>query len=169
MGSTWAQSTKETYGVGLLVFHIYCNLNLIEERKCCPVSSSLLLQFLSSCTGAYSGSAIANFTAGIKAWHLLHSRLWLIRPGKLKAALKGALTLALPASKCPKIQPFTSDFLSSICNHLNLDDLLDAAVFACITMTFYCIVRLGEFTTRTVKSFNSKKHITRAGMTESSD
>jgi hypothetical protein len=154
---------------GFVSVHIYCNLNLIEERKCCPVSSSLLLQFLSSCTVAYSGSAIANFTAGIKAWHLLHSRLWLIRPGKLKAALEGASALAPPASECPKRRPFTPDLLSSICNHLNLDDLLDAVVFACITMTFYCIVRLGEFTIRTVKSFNSKKHITRAGMTKSSD
>jgi len=114
MGSAWAQSTKETYGAGLLVFHVYCDLMLIEENKRCPVSSNLLLEFLSSCAGAYSGSAIANYAAGIKAWHLLHSRLWLVCPNELKAMLEGANVLAPSTSKRPKRRPFTPDFLSSI-------------------------------------------------------
>jgi hypothetical protein len=38
-----------------------------------------------------------------------------------------------------------------------------------MTTTFYCIVRLEEFTVRTVKGFDSKKHILRAGMVESND
>ncbi|KAG1747502.1 hypothetical protein EDD22DRAFT_785643, partial [Suillus occidentalis] len=62
-----AQSTKETDGARFLVFHVYCNLNHIEEDKHCLVSSNLLLEFLASCTGAYSGLAITNFIAGIKA------------------------------------------------------------------------------------------------------
>ncbi|KAG2338134.1 hypothetical protein BDR05DRAFT_978272 [Suillus weaverae] len=163
------KSAKETYGVGLLVFHMYCYLNCIEEEKCCPVSSNLLLKFLSSCTGAYLGSVIANFTASIKAWHLLHGRLWLVRPDKLKTMLGGATVLAPSTSKCPKRQPFTLKFISAICNHLDLNKPLNAAVLTCIMMTFYCIARLGEFTVRTVKSFDLKKHISRAGKVESTD
>jgi hypothetical protein len=160
---------KETYGAGLLVFHVYCDLNHIDEDKRCPVSSNLLLQFLSSCAGAYSGSSLANFAAGIKAWHLLHGRPWLVQPDELKATLGGATVLAPSASKRPKRQPFTPEFISTIRNHLNLDKPLDAAVFACMTTTFYCIARLGEFTVRTVKGFDPKKHVSRAGMVESTD
>ncbi|KAG2116061.1 uncharacterized protein F5147DRAFT_769451 [Suillus discolor] len=108
IGSVWAQSTKETYGAGLLVFHVYCDINHVEEDKCCPVNPNLLLEFLSSCAGSYSGSAIANFVAGIKAWHLLHGRAWMIQPGELKTLLKGTSVLAPPSSKCPKRQPFNS-------------------------------------------------------------
>lgn len=169
MGSAWAQSTKETYGAGLLVFHVYCDLHHIEETKRCPVSPNLLLEFLASCAGAYSGSAIANFAAGIKAWHLLHGRTWLIQPDELKATIGGAAALAPTTSKRPKRQPFTPDFMSSLRNHLDLSKPLDAAVFACMTTTFYCIARLGEFTVRTVKGFDPKKHISRAGMVESTD
>ncbi|KAG2742873.1 hypothetical protein P692DRAFT_20879941 [Suillus brevipes Sb2] len=159
MGSAWAQSTKETYGAGLLVFHVYCDFNHIDEDKRCPVSSNLLLQFLSSCAGAYSGSSLANFAAGIKAWHLLHGRPWLVQPDELKATLGGATVLAPSASKRPKRQPFTPEFISTIRNHLDLDKPLDAAVFACMMTTFYCIARLGEFTVRTVKGFDPKKHV----------
>ncbi|KAG1875509.1 hypothetical protein DFJ58DRAFT_627888, partial [Suillus subalutaceus] len=84
---------------GLLVFHVYCDLNHIEEDKRCPVSSNLLLEFLASCAGAYSGSVIANFVAGIKAWHLLHGRVWLVQPDELKATLGGAAILAPTTSK----------------------------------------------------------------------
>lgn len=31
IGSSWAQSTKETYGARLLVFHIFCDANSIAE------------------------------------------------------------------------------------------------------------------------------------------
>jgi hypothetical protein len=34
---------------------------------------------------------------------------------------------------------------------------------------FYCIARLGEFTVKTVKSFNSNKHISRRGVSEVTD
>lgn len=169
MGSAWAQSTKETYGAGLLVFHVYCDINHIEEDKRCPVSPNLLLEFLSSCAGAYSGSAIANFAAGIKAWHLLHGRKWLVQPDELKTTLGGATILAPSTTKRPKRQPFTPEFITAIRNHLDLNKPLDAAVFACMTTTFYCIARLGEFTVRTVKIFDAKKHISRAGMVESTD
>ena len=72
IGTSWANSTKVLYGNALLVYHIYCDLNgSIPNHERCPILRTLLLTFLSSCAGGASGSALANYTTGIKAWHLL--------------------------------------------------------------------------------------------------
>jgi len=169
IGSSWAQSTKETYGAGLLVFHVFCDTNNVTEDECCSVTRSLLLNFLCSCAGSYSGSSLANYTAGLGAWHLLHGRSWLIPPNKLKAVLDGAMASAPESSKQPKRQPFTLVYLTAIKEQLNLDSPLDAAVFACLTTTFYAVARLGEFTVSSIKDFDKNKHITRAGISKTTD
>jgi len=169
MGSAWAQSTKETYGAGLLVFHVFCDSNNIDEEKRCPIMCNLLLDFLCSCAGTYSGSALANYAAGLKAWHTLHGREWIIPPKELKAVLDGATASAPELSKRPKRLPFRPDFILAICDQLNLSTPLDVAVFACLTTTFYAIARLGEFTVNTIKDFNPKNHIMRAGVSETID
>ncbi|KAG2142966.1 hypothetical protein DEU56DRAFT_733239 [Suillus clintonianus] len=169
MGSSWAPSTKETYGAGLLVFQVFCDTHKIPEEKRCPISPSILLAFLSSCAGAYSGSALANYAAGLKAWHLLHGQPWLINSRELKATLDGAAALAPPSSKQNKRNPFTPDIIIRIREHLDLNNPKDAAIFACITTSFYAIARLGEFTVPSLKSFDSTKHITRAHVTQKTD
>jgi hypothetical protein len=169
IGLSWAQSTKETYGAGLLVFHVFCDTHNVAEENRCPVARSLLLNFLCSCTGSYSSSALANYAAGLKAWHLLHGRSWLIPPSELKVVLDGATASVPITSKCPKRLPFTPSILCSIRNHLNLDSPLDAAVFACPTTTFYAIARLGEFTVSTIKDFDPMKHVTRASISTTTD
>ncbi|KAG2124421.1 hypothetical protein DEU56DRAFT_744548, partial [Suillus clintonianus] len=169
MGSSWAQSTKETYGAGLLVFHVYCDSQKIPETQRCPVSPTILLSFLASCAGSYSGTALANYTAGLKAWHLLHGRPWIVNAKELKAVLDGATALAPESSKCSKREPFTVNILSTIRTFLNLDDHRDAAIFACITTTFYAIARLGEFTVPTIKSFDPVKHISRCHVSTTVD
>jgi hypothetical protein len=141
----------------------------MEQVYWCSTCPNLPLKCLSSCAGAYSGSSITNFAAGIKAWHLLHGRRWLVQPDELKTTLGGATILAPSTTKHLKRQPFTPEFITTIRNHLDLNKPLDAVVFACMTTTFYCIARLGEFMVRTVKTFDSKKHISRAGMVESTD
>ena len=169
MGSSWATSTKETYGAGLLVFHVYCDLHHVPEEQRCPISSNLLLMFLSSCAGSYSGSSLNNYTAALKAWHSLHGQPWLVQTSELKTILDGATALAPPSSKRAKRTPFTLAILTSIREHLDLDDPRDAAIFACITTTFYSIARLGEFTVPAMKDFDPAKHITRGGVAEGKD
>ncbi|KAG2335583.1 hypothetical protein BDR05DRAFT_851696, partial [Suillus weaverae] len=169
IGLSWAQSTKETYGAGLLVFHVFCDTNNVTEENRCPIARSLLLDFLCSCAGSYSGSALSNYAAGLKAWHLLHGRTWQIPPSELKAVLDGATASAPNTSKCPKRLPFTPTFLCSIRNHLNLDSPLDAAIFACLTTTFYAIARLGEFTVSAIREFDPTKHVMRASMSKTTN
>ena len=98
----WAESTKELYGTGLLVFHIYCNINHISESEWCPVSQALLLSFLASCAGAHSSSTISNYLMAIKEQHLLHSHSWEMNQDKLRLTLQGAAHLAPHSSKQPK-------------------------------------------------------------------
>ncbi|KAG2111120.1 hypothetical protein DEU56DRAFT_749658 [Suillus clintonianus] len=169
IGSSWAETTKETYGAGLLVFHVYCDSFSIPEEQRCPVSPTLLLAFLSSCAGSYSGAALANYAAGLKAWHLLHGRSWMVNTKELKAILDGATALAPSTSKSSKRNPFTVDILATIHAHVNLDDPLDAAVFACITTMFFTIARLGEFTVPAIKAFKPSKHITRENVSTAVD
>ncbi|KAH7919128.1 hypothetical protein BV22DRAFT_1134068 [Leucogyrophana mollusca] len=169
IGSSWANSTKETYGAGLLVFHVYCDTHNIPEPQCCPISRTILITFLSSCAGAYSGSALTNFAAALRAWHLLHGQPWQVNADELKAILEGANRLAPQTSKRAKRAPFTPDAIILIRARLNLNEPLDAAVFTCLTTVFYGIARLGEFTVPTLKDFDPTKHITQANVTETRD
>lgn len=93
----------------------------------------------------------------------------MIPPNELKAVLDGAVAAAPESSKRPKWLPFTPAYLAIIREHLDLNSLLDAAIFACLTTTFYAIARLGEFTVNAIKEFDLKKHITRSGISKTAD
>ena len=160
IGASWADSTKELYGTGLLIFHVHCDINNIPEIERCPVSHPILLAFLSSCAGAYSGSAISNYTAGIHAWHLLHGHAWLVEPNELKLTLQGTTRLAPHASKCPKCPPMTINNIKAIRAFLNLDDPCDAAIYACMVVVFYSVAQLGKFTVTAITKFDATKHVT---------
>lgn len=162
IGASWTDSTKELYGTGLLVFHVFCDLNNIPDERRCPISSELLAAFLASCAGAHSGSTIANYAAGIRAWHIVHGHQWTINEAEYKATLEGATRLAPISSKRPCRAPFTTNILSFLHNVLAKDDPCDAAILACITVSFFCLARLGEFTVPSIKTFDPKRHITRA-------
>ncbi|KIJ60266.1 hypothetical protein HYDPIDRAFT_177475 [Hydnomerulius pinastri MD-312] len=45
---------------------------------------------------------------------------------------------------------------------MDLNNPRDAAIFACIVVTFYCVARLGEFTVSAITKFNPAEHITNA-------
>ncbi|KAI6022187.1 hypothetical protein BKA83DRAFT_4514200 [Pisolithus microcarpus] len=145
MGASWAEKTKEAYGTGLLAYHIFCDMHNILEHHC---------------AGSYSGSALANFTAGLRAWHLLHGLPWQINSEELRAILEGASHLAPASSKRPLHEPFCMDMLKLMHSLLDPESPRDAAIFACLTMVFYCIGCLGKFMVQSIKHFDPIKHIT---------
>jgi len=100
---------------------------------------------------------------------MLHGRPWLLDPVTLKATIEGAARLAPPSAKCPQCNPFTPDIISLFKSQLNMEDPLDAAVFACITVCFWGVARVGEFTVPSINAFDPTKHITRAGLTQVTD
>ena len=58
---SWAKGTREVYGAGLLVYHIFCDLWNVPEEERGPASPILIITFISSCAGAYAGRTLANY------------------------------------------------------------------------------------------------------------
>ncbi|KAI6038090.1 hypothetical protein EDC04DRAFT_3025768 [Pisolithus marmoratus] len=169
MDQSWHDSTKAVYGAGLLVFHVFCDNNNIPDTACCPATADLIIAFIASCAGAYAGSTVSNYVTGLKAWHTLHGQPWMVHPDALKCYIEGAVKLTPLLAKCPQHAPFTPKIISLFRLHLQLNEPLDAAIFACMTTCFWCIAQLGEFTVQSTKTFHPLKHITHADFSEVSD
>jgi len=103
------------------------------------------------------------------AWHTLHRAPWSISKVEISAALDGATALALSSSKRPKRLPFTLDLLIQIRSQLDLASPLDVTIFACITMTFWSMAQLGEFTVLVLKCYSPLKYILCSHMQEETD
>ncbi|KAI6041900.1 hypothetical protein EDC04DRAFT_1138860, partial [Pisolithus marmoratus] len=103
------------------------------------------------------------------AWHLLHGLPWQINAEELRAILEGASCLAPLSSKRPLREPFCVDTLELIYSLLDLESHKDAAIFACLTVVFYCVGHLGEFTVQAIKNFDPTKHITHAHVSHHHD
>lgn len=89
----WADSTKVTYGSGLLMFHIFCDKKGISEVDRAPASSTLLAAFVATLAGSYSGSAVSNYLSGVRAWHTIHGLGWALSNVETHVLLKGALSM----------------------------------------------------------------------------
>ena len=155
----WADSTKATYGSGLLTFHIFCDQKGVPEEDRAPANSILLAAFISTLAGSYSGSAVSNYLSGIKAWHTIHGLDWALNQTETDALLKAASSLAPPSSKRAPREPYTVDTIITIRAQLDLSIPLHAATYACLTTLFYATARTGEFTTRTLTSFVPGTHV----------
>ena len=164
MSNAWADSTRESYSSGILVYHVYCDVKGVPEELRAPASQSNITSFIVSLAGSYSGSTISNYIHGIRAWHILHGLEWRLNSLELDAALKGAERLAPPSSRRKKRQPYTPDFIAKLRDHLMLNDPLDAAVFACLTTCFYGAARVGEFVVSRLDSFSPSHHVTVANL-----
>ena len=169
INTSWQPSTHDSYGTGLLVFHVFCDQRLVPESRRCPADPLLLLTFISSCAGAYSGKTLANYFYAIRAWHILHGAPWIMSDAEVKAALDGAAILAPPSSKKPKRAPMTLVIISSLATRFDLSKPLDASVYSCLTTTFFSAARLGEFTLPTLKAFMPDQHVKLSDMRLSQD
>ena len=159
LSSAWAPSTLSTYASGLLAFHVFCDSLAIAEEARSPSGHVLVAAFIASLAGRYSSSTITNYVAGLKAWHVIHSIPWTVDDAIVRKMLVGADRLAPPQSKRPPRQPYTVAHILALRQQLRLDDPLDAAVFACLTVAFYCCARVGEFTVPSVAAFDPNRHI----------
>lgn len=159
LGHSLASGTRETYGSGLLAFHVFCDARGVSEDQRAPASSILLLAFLANCAGMYSGKTLENYFYGVRAWHLLHGLDWLADHAQIVLALTGASRLAPPPSKRAKRHPFTLDVLLRLHSVLDLTRPLDAAVYACLTVSFFSLARLGEVTVRSLTAFDASAHV----------
>ncbi|KAH9913590.1 uncharacterized protein B0H18DRAFT_1088013 [Fomitopsis serialis] len=157
--SSYGSGTRESYGAGLLAFHVCCDAREVVEEQRAPASHSTILTFIANCCGVYSGATVRNYVAGVHAWHTIHGQRWEIDADELTALLRGAERLAPPASKRPKRLPVLTSFLTAAKAQLDLNEPLDAAVWACLTTVFFAAARLGEFTQQNLNSFQPSHHV----------
>ncbi|KAF8953668.1 hypothetical protein BDZ97DRAFT_1767232 [Flammula alnicola] len=157
----WAPGTKGAYSAGLLVFHVFCDTKRppVPEHLRGPASDLLVLEFMSCCAGTLRGTTLRNYTYGIKAWHTVHGLGWVLDDTRIKAALAAAERVAPVESKRPKRPPLLVATISAIRDNLDITQPLDAAVFACLTTTFWAAARLGEFTVPSLKGFDPTIHV----------
>jgi len=158
IGHSLASGTRETYGSGLLAFHVFCDARNVPEEQRGPASSILILGFIASCVGMYSGKTLENFVYSVRAWHLLHGLEWAVNPAQIASALEGGARLAPPVSKRPKRKPFTTAILTALHSVLDLSDPLDSAFYACLVISFFSLARLGEVTVRSLAAFQPNIH-----------
>jgi hypothetical protein len=76
--------------------------------------------------------------------------------------LRGANSLTPSTSHRAKREPLSVRQIEILAERLDLSTPLDAAVFACITTTFWATARLGEMTTSRINDFNPQVHVKRS-------
>jgi hypothetical protein len=165
MVHAWEEDTRESYGSGLLAFHVFCDSSSTSETERAPASQPLLSAFVASLAASYAGKTISNYLYGVRAWHVLHGIPWQANKAEMDTMLRAAEKLTPAISKRKKRRPFTPDYMIALRHHLDLDTPLDAAIFACLTTCFYASARLGEFTVRKLDGFDSASSVTRGHLT----
>ena len=155
----WESSMREAYGSGLLTFHVWCDIRSMPEEQQAPLSPIFTAAFVSSLTGAYSSKTIRNYLYGIRAWHIFHGVKWEMNEPEMEALLKATEKATPESSKRKKRLPYTPQFISAIQAHLDLSNPFEAAVYACLTTTFYACTQVGEFTIPTLTAFKQNSHI----------
>ncbi|OAX36336.1 hypothetical protein K503DRAFT_772630 [Rhizopogon vinicolor AM-OR11-026] len=123
----YAEGTRESYGSGLLVYHVFCDSKAIPEDQRAPASQILISSFISCMAGNYSGKTISNYVHGVRAWHILHGAAWVLIDMEIDALLKAAYSLTPASSKRSKREPYTIDLIIAIHDRLNLNEPLDVA------------------------------------------
>ena len=164
MANAWADTTRESYSSGILVYHVFCDARDIPEDERAPTNQQIITAFITTLAGSYAGATVSNYICGIRAWHILHGLEWKLNELELEAALKGAERLAPPSSKRKKRLPYTPDFITVLRQHLDLSDPFDAAVFACLVICFYAAARLGELVVPRLDAFSPATCVTTANL-----
>lgn len=165
----YAEATRETYGSGLLTFHVFCDSKTIPEHQRAPASHIVISSFITSMAGHYSAKTIVNYVCGVRAWHILHGVTWAFNEMEIDTLLKASISLAPATAKRSKREPYTIDLMTAIHQQLDHNNPLDAAVFACLTTTFFATARTGEFTVPRLDGFDPAIHVKLSNVNDTHD
>ncbi|KAF7986134.1 hypothetical protein HWV62_38490 [Athelia sp. TMB] len=140
----------------------------IAKHDRCPVSPHTMSMFIASCAGSYSGSALANYTCSVRAWHIIHGTDWNMDQ-QVKATLEGAVRLASSVSKKALRAPMTIATLETLNRILDSSQPLDVAVRAALNVMFYSLARTGELTVPSQPAFDIAAHVKLENMQDDVD
>ncbi|KIN99399.1 hypothetical protein M404DRAFT_155141 [Pisolithus tinctorius Marx 270] len=95
----WNESTRASYGAGLLVYHVFCDSRNIMEEEQVPADTNLISNFISSLARSYLGKTIQGYIYSMHAWHTLNGLPWILHEDQIATMLKGASKITPPSSK----------------------------------------------------------------------
>ncbi|KAJ3831531.1 hypothetical protein F5878DRAFT_549431, partial [Lentinula raphanica] len=140
-----ADSTKTSYGAGILRFNQFCDLMGVAETLRMPADKTLIIGFVGHHMGSKSGSCIKSWLSAIQAWHALAGAPWPTDSKLLKLARKGA-RIAGTHLKRPQRNPITLAHLLALYSAIDLSNSFHSAVWAVVCVAFWGCRRLGELT-----------------------
>ncbi|GBE80134.1 hypothetical protein SCP_0213370 [Sparassis crispa] len=152
---------ESTHGAGLLRFTQYCDQHRIPELQRMPASESLLSTFAASAAGAISDNTLSNWLAGLHFWHTINGAVW-HGHDMLRHVRRGIAKLVPPDSKRAKHPPVTIEAMVILKDGLDLSNVFDAAVWALVSIAFWCCCRLGELVIPSTNLFDPLKHVSRS-------
>jgi hypothetical protein len=154
------EQTHITYAAGLLRFHQFADRVGLPEDDRMPASGITLAAFAADSAGDVSGKTIANWLAGIHAWHRINLAPW--HGDETLSAVRRAVKKLTPSTSVqPKRPPATVQHMHALVRGLDLSNSRDVAIFAAAVCAFWGCCRLGELLVKSASGFNSHKHVAR--------
>lgn len=156
-----ADSSKTSYGAGILRFSQFCDDWNISEEDRMPASAALLAAFAASFASSYRGKTISQWLSSIRSWHNYNHATWHGDDERVKLIRKAADKLGTKFKR-PARPPVSLEHLRILHSHLDLSDPFHAAVWATASVSFFGCRRLGETTVPTPSTCDPSTHCTRS-------
>lgn len=124
------------------------------------MSLSLARAWVAARVGSIGRPAMSNAIAGVHAWEAINGYHSAIPPRGLDALLRSADVNG--PERRPLRAPIRLSLIERIYERISQTNPFDVAFHACLTTTFSCTARLGEFTLESEGEFNPRYHVTPA-------
>jgi hypothetical protein len=157
---SFKSSTRETYGSGILDYVSFLLTHDVPKQSWLPLTPNLARAWIADRVGKIGKSGMRNALAGVHAWESINGFERQIPEKTLTALLRAADNLA-PVKRA-KRKVLRVETIKQIYGIIDQASPLDMAFFACLTTTFYCTLRLGEFTLPSQSAFDPAYHVTPA-------
>ena len=174
-------SDAGSYGSGLRKFHIFCDIFSIPEELRLPASANILHSFVlwatadPECLSSVSSFGVPlepisvvvarKYLAAVRAWHIVQGWPSPLSPSDMDSinwSLRGLERIQQGKRKHPPRPPITTLMLSALKAHLNIALPFDACVWAMASCTFWGMMRFGEVSVKSRRSFNGDLHLKRS-------
>ncbi|KAF5386587.1 hypothetical protein D9615_001701 [Tricholomella constricta] len=155
-----SESTRTSYGAGLLRFTQFCDRLHISENLRMPVPDILISAFVADAFGTCTSDCIRNWLHGLRLWHFFNCAEWHGRDPLVLSLLKTADKQGAPFKRPPR-HPITNHHLFALHQDLDLNSPVGAATWACALVAFWGCRRLGELLPSKL-TFDPVQHVSRA-------